>query len=1004
MDNQINVNWDCITGVFDQAPIFPITLIDAEILDYWCAHPAVWEVAHNMQHSRCVLAMVCYTLVSGPKGKPVIYGALFVYIPAHQAQTSLTDALSYLKHSKVDCVVLVSTPIKPTYSPQPWRGRYFTMLPINGNPDTDHGPLSSFAAATLHVASREGRGDNMAIRIKLPPSFGSSKQPKMELIVESVLSRGPLWKNTHYVERSSSSKIVKGWNGQSLCRELEISLCAPGVKLEYTPTCVGHPAPLTLAACHPGWDDYLDLNETVAEMSQHLIDEDEQLEGAMPKGGAVPKEKEIAKVVVLPSNEDTVFVSTTEFPGAQHGLGTRENPVNLSDTPTEASHTRTHPESAESLDEPKLLGHFSDALSEMAESLMDLEDSYFKALCEVIVEMERALRDISRIDAHYVSQVVMVMASWQEAVQTAATHMENTDLTMYLTCREDAWRMMKEYVAVVIKARDERDAAHAKETEAWKQAIKTGHPEDPVVRLLEATHQAARAQAVRAVDAFLKKIKETLRKYVPVSAQGPLIANALSTAFQFQMSMWQMVGDECVHPLRAKHSDWCGLAGMVQAIVETFPNNCAIMFPQAPAPAASFSATFRPASSEEEDEDDNPFGPGMCRFDSGTPTPSGHGHSSSGCSPAFSSTPLPEGGCFILVSDRREPPSSSLSTPPLDVEESETQPLDKDLDAGLEADDEGDREKDPHEGDDSIIDASEIEILKSIVKPGTNNQVPIMPKSGEKRGSGHLDGSVCSDLSGKDLDAKDAWNRKKGSIPIKVGSSNTGQWTEEDIDVVCQICYKMDLDRFQTYQRNKIKPEQLNTINTVDHSAYIAVAKADVGTVIKKSVFSVAAYREVLWLRGSDTSKFDKEVGAKFKKSAKGSRVPDTEKVSIDRIMLVCQRENGVDMAYGDLDGFGHPGTMGLWDLHSSDTLSQAKMQLASGQVDANFCPLCAFWSTNNDETLNNHVRKHYKMGLTCRSDCFTMASMAPMKAHMEAAHGYEGKCSGQAKKQKGKS
>ena len=180
---------------------------------------------------------------------------------------------------------------------------------------------------------------------------------------------------------------------------------------------------------------------------------------------------------------------------------------------------------------------------------MDLEDGYFKALHEVIIEMERALRDISHIDAHYISQEVMVMASWQEAVQTAATHIENADLTMYLACQEDAWRVTKEYVAAVIKAHEERDATHAKETEAWKQAIKTGDPEDPVVRLLEVTHRAACTQAMRAIDAFLKKIKETLCKHVPVSAQGPLIANALNTTFQFQMSVWQMVGDKCVCPL-----------------------------------------------------------------------------------------------------------------------------------------------------------------------------------------------------------------------------------------------------------------------------------------------------------------------------------------------------------------------------------------------------------------------------------------------------------------------
>ena len=72
----------------------------------------------------------------------------------------------------------------------------------------------------------------------------------------------------------------------------------------------------------------------------------------------------------------------------------------------------------------------------------------------------------------------------------------------------------------------------------------------------------------------------------------------------------------------------------------------------------------------------------------------------------------------------------------------------------------------------------------------------------------------------------------------------------------------------------------------------------------------------------------------------------------IECIMLVCQCENGDDVAYGDSDGFGCPGMMGLWDLHSSDALKWAKMQLSSSKVDANFCPLCMFWSTNN-ETLN---------------------------------------------------
>ena len=210
------------------------------------------------------------------------------------------------------------------------------------------------------------------------------------------------------------------------------------------------------------------------------------------------------------------------------------------------------------VDEAKLLGHFSDALREMAASIVDLEDGYFKALHEVIVETERALRDVSRIDAHYVSQVVTVMSSWQEAVQTAASHMEGADTTNYLAHREDAQRATREYMAAVVKAREERDAAQAVKEGARKQALKDDNYEDPIVRLLHVTRKAAHAQCEKAVDAFLSSIEKTLQKHVPVHAQGPLISNALSTTFQFQMSVWRMIGEECIRPVQVKHSDWCG--------------------------------------------------------------------------------------------------------------------------------------------------------------------------------------------------------------------------------------------------------------------------------------------------------------------------------------------------------------------------------------------------------------------------------------------------------------
>ena len=230
-------------------------------------------------------------------------------------------------------------------------------------------------------------------------------------------------------------------------------------------------------------------------------------------------------------------------------------------------------------------------------------------------------------------------------------------------------------------------------------------------------------------------------------------------------------------------------------------------------------------------------------------------------------------------------------------------------------------------------------MLKQIIKPTAGGEPTTVPKSGDKRGSTHLDGgSGLSELSGEDLDAsRGSWAKKKALTPTKVSHPN--QWSKDDIDIVRQIRYKTDLQRFQTYHTNKIDPADLASINTKDHSTYLEVAWADPGSVIKKSVFSVAVYRATLKEQGGNTSKFDKEVGTNFKKGAKGSQAPDPEKVPIERVMLVCQCENSVDVAYSDPDGFGHPGTMGLWDLHSMNALSRAKMLLQSGLIDANFFP-----------------------------------------------------------------
>ena len=219
-----------------------------------------------------------------------------------------------------------------------------------------------------------------------------------------------------------------------------------------------------------------------------------------------------------------------------------------------------------------------------------------------------------------------------------------------------------------------------------------------------------------------------------------------------------MIGEECIRPVWAKHSDWCGLASIVQAIVETFPKNCALMFPPPPPPSvALFSTTFRPQSSDDDDDDDaDNYGArsSFRRFDSSLSAPTCGDLSRTGH--PYTSTSLLHGGVFHLSADPKEPPSSSLGKAPVDDEDCGSQLGDDNLDLGQEADDEGDGEKDLA-GDETLPDPSELELLQEIIDPAVHNQPPPAPKAGDKRGPSHLNGgSASSDSSVEDLNAKGA--------------------------------------------------------------------------------------------------------------------------------------------------------------------------------------------------------------------------------------------------------
>ena len=140
------------------------------------------------------------------------------------------------------------------------------------------------------------------------------------------------------------------------------------------------PSPLTLAACHPGWDDYLNMGESVSEMAQHLMEEDTQQGAVAPTAGATPQPVGATLIMPIPP-EHTVMVPTAEFPGGQSAGSSHDNPMHLSDTNDTSTSGGCPAKDVDAEDDAAILGHFSDTLREMANSIMDLEEGYFKTLC-----------------------------------------------------------------------------------------------------------------------------------------------------------------------------------------------------------------------------------------------------------------------------------------------------------------------------------------------------------------------------------------------------------------------------------------------------------------------------------------------------------------------------------------------------------------------------------------------------------------------------------------------
>ena len=249
------------------------------------------------------------------------------------------------------------------------------------------------------------------------------------------------------------------------------------------------------------------------------------------------------------------------------------------------------------------------------------------------------------------------------------------------------------------------------------------------------------------------------------------------------------------------------------------------------------------------------------------------------------------------------------------------------------------------------------------------------------------DGSDIEDMT---VSAKKGKGRQSPAKSSKKESA-TENYTEADIAIVRADRYARDFTGLQSYRSNVASLDNTGTVNLASHEAYLDSVIASQG-ITSHVVFEYEPGMEYLKKQGvKDFSEYDDGWKTSFPRTMSG-RFPDKANTTIGRVMMVYRRPNGAIVRDDDKDGFGRTCLMGLWGLHTEGALMRCTHFLADGHSKisgVNVCPVCRFWNTN-DITLNNHVRKHYNMGLCCPEDGFVSASAKKMRTHLEEEHDYK--------------
>ena len=271
----------------------------------------------------------------------------------------------------------------------------------------------------------------MGVHLKLPPSFGPQLD-SVDLINESALCHGPIWKNADLVVCGEDRQLLLV-DGEPVAIESPIKVVPVD---QYMPLqCTA----LTNVGYEPKFaNDAFAFRETVADMRQCLdrgktettkeeppepmITEDHQREALAAARVPMFASKTSDIQVVLPSGVEAVdpvkyraFLGVTEDKGEEAAMAstgaTAQSPQGTAATKATPISANTATEEDDTNPPNPLCSptHLSEVLGEMNNSLEHLETGYFNCFNETVKATREVLAEVNDIDATYVDALLEAM-------------------------------------------------------------------------------------------------------------------------------------------------------------------------------------------------------------------------------------------------------------------------------------------------------------------------------------------------------------------------------------------------------------------------------------------------------------------------------------------------------------------------------------------------------------------------------------------------------------------